>query len=109
MAYDEALAARVRETLGEGRPIAEKPMFGGLCFLLNGNMLCAVSKGRCMFRVGKERQAEALVRPGAEVVEMGGVRKGGFIWVAAAACEGESLGEWLALAESYVGALPAKN
>ena len=108
MAYDEALAARVRETLGEGRPVIEKPMFGGICFLLNGNMLCAVSKGRCMFRVGKENQAEALARPGAETVEMGGVRRGGFVWVAASACEGESLGEWLALAEAFVGGLPAK-
>ena len=62
-----------------------------------------------MLRFGKERQAEALARPGAEIVEMGGVRKGDFVWVAAVACEGESLGDWLTLAESFVGALPAKG
>ncbi len=109
MAYDAALTARVRDTLGEGRPITEKPMFGGICFLLNGNMLCAVSKNHCMFRVGKEREAEALARRGAEIVSMGGRRKGGLVWVEAAACEGHSLGEWLSLAEAFVGALPAKG
>lgn len=109
MAYDEALAARVRATLGEGRPISEKPMFGGICFLLNGNMLCAVSKAHCMFRVGKEREAEALARPGAEIVSMGGRRKGGLVWVEAAALEGHGLGEWLSLAEAFVGGLPAKD
>ena len=109
MAYDEALAARLRETLGTGKRITEKPMFGGICFLLNGNMLCAVSKAHCMFRVGKEREEEALARPGAEIVSTGGRRKGGLVWVEAAALEGQGLGEWLSLAEAFVGGLPVKD
>ena len=59
MAYDEGLAELLRGDVAELGAIAEKKMFGGLCFMLNGNMLCGVHKGGAMFRVGKDNAAEA--------------------------------------------------
>lgn len=113
MAYDDTLAVRLRELLADVPDMSEKRMMGGLCFLTRGNMLCGLDRtkdgqDRFMFRVGKENEAEALKRPGAEIVAMGGKRIGGFIFVAASACKGTALKSWLALAECYVQALPAK-
>ena len=81
MAYDEALATKLRSILKDKSGIDEKKMFGGLCFFLNSNMLCGVEKGRFMFRVGKEQEAHALSRPGTRVMEFNGRRMGGMIWV----------------------------
>lgn len=109
MPYDRALADRIRAALA-GRPeFAEKAMFGGICWMLGGNMLCGVEVGRFMFRVGKTAEAEALARPGANAVAWNGRRMGGFVWVDAAACPSEALlHEWIALAERYVRTLPEK-
>jgi len=65
MAYDPELAAALRKALSGVRGVTERNMFGGVCFLVNGNMLAGVETERYMFRVGKERHAEALARPGA--------------------------------------------
>lgn len=56
-------------------------MFGGLCWLLNGNMICGVEVGRFMFRVGKALESKALSRPGAEPVVFSGRKMGGIVWV----------------------------
>jgi hypothetical protein len=64
MAYDEGLAQLIREALEELPGITEKKMFGGLCFLLYGNMVCGVHKGGAMFRVGKANDAAARAHPG---------------------------------------------
>ena len=60
MVYDERLAARVRESLGAHRGVAEKPMFGGLCFLLNGHMAAGIVGSRLMLRVGPDDYSAAL-------------------------------------------------
>ena len=88
-------------------------MMGGLCLLLNGNMIGGVdrSKGgadRFMFRVGKENESQALARPGASVVELGSRRFGGFIFVDAEACTPRALATWIAMALGYVRTLPRK-
>ena len=63
MAYDEGLATRIRETL-EGAPdIVEKKMFGGIGFLLNGNLLVGVWKDSLVARLGEEQAVEALLDP----------------------------------------------
>ena len=64
MAYDEGLAELMRGDLAGVPGITEKKMFGGLCFLLDGNMLCGVHKGGGMFRVGKDNEAAALAGRG---------------------------------------------
>ena len=97
------------ETALAGRDdIERKAMFGGYCWMLRGNMLCGVEVGRFMFRVGKELQAEALLRPGAEIVDFNGRKMGGIIWVDENAARKTGLKDWIALAERFVGTLPAK-
>lgn len=79
MAYDEGLAEILRGDLEGMGGIKEKRMFGGLVFLLDGNMLCGVHPGGGMFRVGKDNEAAALAVPGAEPMAFTGRRMGGFI------------------------------
>jgi TfoX/Sxy family transcriptional regulator of competence genes len=113
MAYDEAAAQRFRDGLRGVQSVAEKRMMGGLCLLVNGNMLGGVDKtkagrNRFMFRVGKDNEAAALRRSGASIVEMGGKRFGGFVFVDAESCDRTMLKEWIAMALGFVGRLPGK-
>src|SRR5581483_5984042 len=71
MAGDEGLNERVRKISGDHGDVTEKRMCSGTCFMLNGNMLCAVNRERMMFRVGKDQNDEALER-GATPVEVRG-------------------------------------
>ncbi|WP_213544795.1 TfoX/Sxy family protein [Vannielia litorea] len=80
MAWDETVAERLREGLLAVEGVEEKRMFGGLCFLVRGNMACVASgRGGAFFRVGKDREAEALALPGAARMVMAGREKPGFI------------------------------
>ena len=73
MAYDEDLAARIRELLGDGSDIAEKRMFGGLAFLVNGNMSVAVSgQGGLMVRVPPDDTESLLERQHVQPMVMRG-------------------------------------
>ena len=63
MAFDEALAARVRHQLARRKHVEEKRMFGGAGFLLNGNLLVAVRKDSLLVRLGPEQAEEALSEP----------------------------------------------
>ncbi|MBZ0113429.1 MAG: TfoX/Sxy family protein [Thermoanaerobaculia bacterium] len=108
MPYDPQLADLLRDAL-DGHPgIEEKKMFGGICWMLDGNMLCGVEVGRFMFRVGKDRTEEALARPGAEPMEMGGRVMGGLVWVDAKAAIKTGLDDWIVFASEFVCSLPAK-
>lgn len=113
MAYDEELADRFRGVLAGMDGISERRMMGGLCLMLNGNMIggCDRTKDgvrRFMFRVGKENAAEALSRPGAEQMEMGGRTMRGFVFVGENACGEKALKDWIALSLSFVSTLPPK-
>jgi len=114
VAYGEALAQRFRDGLKVARGVTEKRMMGGLCLLVNGNMLGGVDKtksgrDRFMFRVGKDKEAEALTRPGASIVDMGGKRLGGLIFVDAEDCDQAALKAWIAMALKFVRQLPKKS
>ena len=83
MAYDEELAERFRDALGGRVGISEKRMMGGVCFLLNGNMIggCDRTKSgerRFMFRVGKDNDEAAAELTGASPMIQGGRRMRGF-------------------------------
>lgn len=113
MAYDEDLAERFRQALSGRDGVSEKRMMGGVCFLLNGNMVGGADRTkegfrRFMFRVGKDNHAEALKRPGALPMEMGGRRMSGFVFVDAGKCDDSALDDWIGLARSFVDELPAK-
>jgi len=109
MAYDEGLAELMRDDLADLSGIVEKRMFGGLCFMWNGNMLCGVHTGGGMFRVGKDNHAEALAIEGAEPMAFTGRPMGGMIDVSDEAMATDSTrADCLRLAMEFVGALPAK-
>ncbi len=63
MAYDDDLADRVRCLFAELSGVREQKMFGGLCFMLNGNMACGILGCELFVRVGKENLDEALSQP----------------------------------------------
>ncbi len=78
MPYSETMADLMRADLGVEPGLSEKKMFGGLCFLLHGNMVCGVHKDGAMFRPGKPREAEALAL-GAEPLSFTGSPMGGMV------------------------------
>ena len=111
MAANEILVERMRDALASRGNIEERRMFGGLCVLMNGNMLCGASGSggdRFMFRVGKDREAEALARPGASPMDFTGRRMGGMVWVDPDSAIGTGLKDWVDLAAAFVGTLPDK-
>lgn len=108
-ALAETLRRRIAASIRSPGALAEKRMFGGICFLVNGNMLCGAGKNGYMFRVGRAAAAKAEALPGGRPVEMNGRAMAGFYWVDPAACDTKALGRWLALAAAYVGGLPAKG
>lgn len=107
MTQDEMVAA-LAPLIEDRDDIVRVRMFGGYMWKLNGNMFCGVGKDHFMFRVGKEQEAEALSRPGTQIVEFAGRRKGGIIWLDPKEGSRQNLESWLALAENFVGALPPK-
>lgn len=108
MPYDPALLERMRAAVKPLKGIAERKMFGGYCWMLNGNMLCGVEVGRFMFRVGKDQEADALERPGASPMDITGRPMRGFVWVKADHAEGADLCDWINMASKFVGSLPPK-
>jgi hypothetical protein len=109
MAYDEALAETLRAALA-GRPgVSERKMFGGLAFMLDGNMLCGTYRDRGMYRVGKANAAAALALPHVRPMAMTGRPMPGLVEAdRAAITDPELRGRLLALALDFVGELPAK-
>jgi TfoX/Sxy family transcriptional regulator of competence genes len=109
MAYDEALAARIRAAMTGRDGLSERRMFGGVCFMLRGNMFAGVESGRIMLRVGAGRYEAALARPGAKLMDFTGRPMTGFVFVDSSAVESDAgLDEWLQEALGYVEMLPPK-
>jgi hypothetical protein len=110
MAYDEDLANRIRELLGSERGVDEKPMFGGLAFLINGNMSVAVSgKGGLMVRVPPEETAKLLERDHVSPMVMAGRETRGWLRVAVDGVKTKrQLASWVTRGVGYARTLPAK-
>jgi hypothetical protein len=109
MAYDEGLAHMMRDDLAETPGIVEKRMFGGIAFMLDGNMLCGVHPGGAMYRVGKDNEPFALAIPGAVTMAFTGRRMGGFVELDDEAMADDTRRRrMLDLAFDFVRALPAK-
>jgi hypothetical protein len=79
MAHDEGLVEILRADLADQPNIVEKRMFGGICFMKDGHMLCGVHSGGGMFRVGKPRQEAALAIEGAGPMKFTGRPMGGLV------------------------------
>ncbi len=112
MAYDEGLAQRVRELLEdrwEELEVVEKKMFGGLCFMVQGNMCCGILQDDMMVRVGAEDHAEALAQPHARPMDFTGKAMKGMVYVGPGGLEGDDdLESWLQRGLNFTLSLPAK-
>ncbi len=110
MAYDEKLAARVRERLISQPGFSERKMFGGLCFLLNGNMCCGINGDDLMLRVRPDGYEVALERPGVRPMDFTGRPQRGMVYVASdALSSSRTLQRWLDQAMAFVESLPPKS
>jgi hypothetical protein len=109
MAYDEGLAQRIREALDEVPGLVEKKMFGGVGFMVQGNMACGVNGSDLIVRVGPEGYEEALGRPHAKVFDLTGKPMKGWITVAPGGQEtDEDLADWVQQGVDFALSLPAK-
>ena len=109
MAFDEALAARIRKQLGKRKGIAEKKMFGGLAFLLNGNMSVGVHADAMIVRLDPEASAKALKQKHTRVFDLSGKPMKGWVLVDPGGTKSDAaLAEWVAMGVSYAASLPTK-
>jgi TfoX/Sxy family transcriptional regulator of competence genes len=108
MADDQELAASVRAALAETGDIREVRMFGGIGFMLNGNLVAAASRRGLLLRVGKDHQAEALAQPGARPMVMRGRAMQGYVYIDPPALNKQAIQKWLRLAVAHVQTLPPK-
>jgi hypothetical protein len=111
MAYDEALATRIRELVTEEPGLTEQRMFGGLAFLIHGNMaVSASSAGGLLLRVPPEQTAELARRPHAQRFAMRGREMDGWLRVDEAGLGTErELEKWVSLGVTYARRLPPKR
>jgi TfoX/Sxy family transcriptional regulator of competence genes len=109
MAFDESLADRIRKGLGRKKNIEEKKMFGGLGFLLNGNMLVGVWKDSMIVRLGPNGYEDALLEPHAKEFDITGKPMKGWVMVKPDGVQEEAqVKAWIQRAVKFVGKLPAK-
>jgi TfoX/Sxy family transcriptional regulator of competence genes len=109
MAFDEGLAERIRGLLGARSDVADKQMFGGIAFLIAGNMACGVSGDDLIVRVDREESEALLGEPGARRFDMTGRPMKGWLLVApeATADDGD-LERWVRRGEEFAASLPPK-
>jgi TfoX/Sxy family transcriptional regulator of competence genes len=109
MAYDEFLADRIRAALVRKKGVEEKRMFGGVGFLLHGNLLVGVWKDSLCVRLGPDQAKEALLEPHVEEFDITGRPMKGWVLVEPEGVEGnDELAGWIQRAVKFVGALPRK-
>ncbi len=110
MAYSEKLADRIRKMLARHKAVAERKMFGGLCFLLQGNMCCGVESTRLVVRVGPERSGQLLRKRHVRPMDFTGKPLRGFIYVMPEGIKSrQALEAWVAFGVQYAKSLPAKK
>jgi hypothetical protein len=111
VAYDEDLAQRIRALVGTQRGLSEKRMFGGLAFLVGGNLALAASReGGVLVRVGPERSEHLVATTTASVAVMGGRPRAGWLRVAPGDLKTKrQLTTWVDLGVAVARSLPAKG
>jgi hypothetical protein len=109
MAFDERLTGRIRDRLGRRKGLAEKKMFGGIGFLLNGNMCCGVHRSELIVRLAPEETTHALKEPYTKLFDLTGRPMKGWILVEPAGLKTDAkLGKWVSVATKYASSLPTK-
>jgi TfoX/Sxy family transcriptional regulator of competence genes len=111
MAYDEELADRIRDLVGDEPGLTEQKMFGGLAFLIGGNMAVAASgQGGILVRADPEASDELVGSTDAYLMEMRGKQMAGWLRLDSEHVSSESqLAKWVELGTSYARSLPAKR
>ncbi len=109
MAYDEGLQARIDELTDGEAGLTSKRMFGGLCYLVNGNMAFGIVGDEIMVRVGKEVYDTCLALPHAREMDFTGRALKGMVYVdPVGIAEDSDLSEWLSRGLKFAGSLPPK-
>jgi hypothetical protein len=109
MAYDRVMEERIRTVVSGWEDVSAKKMFGGVCFLLKGNMMCGIWKDSLIVRVGLEGFQEALDAPHAGPFDVTGRPMAGWVMVGPRGVEKDGdLAAWLKKARAFVRTLPAK-
>src|SRR5687768_8811410 len=109
MPFDEALADRVRGVLSGSEGLAEKKMFGGIAFMIDGNMACGVNRDELIVRLDPEQTDEALREPHVRLFDMTGRPMKGWVLVAAAGVAADdALRAWVRRGADFARSLPPK-
>jgi TfoX/Sxy family transcriptional regulator of competence genes len=104
MAYDAVLADRVRDLCG----LPEKKMFGGVAFLLDGNLAVGIYGDGLLVRAAKEEHETLLAEPGAAPFAMGGRTMAGWLVVDGEVLDDDVLARWVSRGTAYAASLPPK-
>jgi len=107
MPYNEALDKRIVDAISNWGTNRKK-MFGGTCYLLNGNMMCGVYRDYLILRLGEKQARDALERPFVMPCDITGRPMKGWVMVEIQGVEGERLTQWLKKARCFVETLPSK-
>ncbi|HJZ50146.1 MAG TPA: TfoX/Sxy family protein [Roseiflexaceae bacterium] len=109
MAYDETLAQRIRAALPDLPGLTEKKMFGGIGFLINGNMACGVNGNDLIVRISPDTYAAAIAQPYVRVFDMTGRPMKGWIVVDSDGLHSaDELKHWVQQGVAFAESLPAK-
>jgi TfoX/Sxy family transcriptional regulator of competence genes len=109
VAYDEELAERVRDLLSTRSEVTERKMFGGIAFMVSGNMACGVLGEDLIVRLDKEESAEALAEDGVRPFDFTGKPMKGIVYVSSErTSEDAELTEWVEAGADYATSLPSK-
>jgi hypothetical protein len=109
VAYSQSLAERVRQAFAGSRGVAEKKMFGGLCFLLHGNLCVGIWKNSLIARLGPVHAAAALQQPDVGEFDITGRPMKGWVMIDPDGLEtDEQLANWVRQGSEFVRTLPRK-
>jgi TfoX/Sxy family transcriptional regulator of competence genes len=109
MAYSTELNERISKATARWKNTASKKMFGGICYLLNGNMFCGIQKEALIVRLGINAADKALQQPHVKPFDPTGKPMKGWVLVEKLACQSDDdLNRWLQQARQFAKTLPAK-
>jgi|SRR5215470_2322431 len=110
MAFDEGLAERIRKELGKRPDLVEKKMFGGVAFLIHGNMSVGVHRDELIVRIDPDETASALKEPGARLFDISGRPMKGWLLVGGKGiADAKSLAKWIRRGVAFAESLPKKK
>ena len=109
MPYNQEIEARINKVTKRWKGIDSKKMFGGICCLLNGNMVCGVYKDFLILRLGEEAAVAAMEKPSVKAFDITGRPMKGWVMVAEEGIgDDDQMREWLKKAKKFVSGLPPK-